>query len=77
MTDDYRNSDDRSTRQPAQKILFGWLLFPTALFPLVALLTYDWRSPITGLASPPMPSSNWIGSLGDALEALYKMIAKD
>ena len=65
MTDDYRNSDDRSTRQPAQKILFGWLLFPTALFPLVALLTYDWRSPITGLASPPMPSSNWIGSLGD------------
>ena len=40
------------------------MLFPLALFPLVALLTYDWRA-IETLNTPPLPSSNWIGALGD------------
>ena len=44
--------------------VFAWLLFPLALFPLVALLTYDWRS-MPELNLPPLPSSNWIGALGD------------
>ena len=42
----------------------GWLLFPLSLFPLVALLTYDWRA-MEVLNTPPSPSSNWIGALGD------------
>ena len=43
----------------------GWCFFPLALFPLVSLLTYDWRA-MPQLATPPAPSSNWIGALGDA-----------
>ena len=45
--------------------VFAWLLFPLALFPLVALLTYDWRA-MPALNLPPLPSSNWIGALGDS-----------
>ena len=44
--------------------IFGWLMFPIALFPLVALMTYDWRS-VPSLHTPPAPSTNWIGALGD------------
>ena len=44
--------------------ILAWLLFPLALFPLVALLTYDWRA-IEVLNVPTMPSRNWIGALGD------------
>ncbi|MBR1920522.1 MAG: DNA translocase FtsK 4TM domain-containing protein, partial [Kiritimatiellae bacterium] len=40
-----------------------WLV-PLSLFPLVALLTYDWRS-IAALRIPPLPSTNWVGALGD------------
>ena len=43
----------------------GWCFFPLALFPLVSLLTYDWRA-MPQLATPPAPSSNWIGALGDS-----------
>ena len=39
-------------------------MFPLALFPLVALLTYDWRA-IEALNTPPVRSTNWIGALGD------------
>lgn len=39
-------------------------MLPLSLFPLVALLTYDWHA-IPSLINPPMPSSNWIGALGD------------
>lgn len=49
--------------------IFAWLLFPLSLFPLAALLTYDWRA-IPALNSPPIHSSNWIGKLGD-LFAFY------
>ena len=64
MTDDYRNSDDRS-RTSTRKFLLGCFLIPVSLIPLLALMTYDWRSPITGLVSPPPSSSNWFGLLGD------------
>ncbi len=42
----------------------GWMLFPLALFPLVALLSYDWRA-MPQLSVPPEPSGNLIGALGD------------
>ena len=42
--------------------VFAWLLFPLALFPLMALLTYDSR---VFTEFPARPSSNWIGALGD------------
>ena len=46
------------------RIALTWLMFPLALFPLVALLTYDWRA-IEALNTPPVRSTNWIGALGD------------
>jgi S-DNA-T family DNA segregation ATPase FtsK/SpoIIIE len=60
MTDDSSNTGERS----ALKQILAYLQFPLALFPLVALLTYDWRS-IEQLNSPALPSTNWIGALGD------------
>ncbi len=64
MTDRQHNGGDGERRH-----VFAWLLFPLALFPLAALLTYDWRA-IPALNSPPIHSSNWIGKLGD-LFAFY------
>ena len=61
MTDTSSNTTDESKARH----VFGWFLFPISLFPLVALLTYDWRS-IAALQSPPQPTTNWIGALGDA-----------
>lgn len=55
-------TDPSSSPAPAHKSYLGILLFPIALFPFVALLTYDSRVITT---YPPMPSSNWIGALGD------------
>ncbi|MBQ4384495.1 MAG: DNA translocase FtsK 4TM domain-containing protein [Kiritimatiellae bacterium] len=60
MTGSSSNTDNRKSERHA----LGWILFPIALFPLVALLTYDWHS-IEALQTPPRPSSNWIGALGD------------
>ena len=48
----------------ARRGLIACMSIPLALFPLVALLTYDWRA-IPALNTPPDPSSNWIGALGD------------
>ena len=59
MTDTSSNIDSR------EKHIFGWMLFPISLFPLVALLTYDWRS-VSSLQVPAMPSTNWVGALGDS-----------
>lgn len=52
-------------RPGAGATLIGWMLLPFALFPLVALITYDWRA-IEALSAPPAPSSNWMGVLGDS-----------
>ena len=62
MTASSSNSDGE-TRREAHRFV-GWLLFPLSLFPLVALMTYDWRA-IGFLRTPPEPSANWIGALGD------------
>ena len=63
MTDRNRDLDQTPQRPPERRFL-GWLLFPIALFPLVALLTYDWRTQEC-LQTPPAQSSNWIGPMGD------------
>ena len=44
----------------------GCFLFPFALFPLLALISYDWHA-VSALCIPPLrPSPNLIGPLGDA-----------
>ena len=58
------NSSSNIADASPRRRIFAWLLFPLALFPLAALLTYDWRA-IPALNSPPAASSNWIGALGD------------
>ena len=60
MTDTSSNSADARARRG----ILAWTTLPLALFPLVALLTYDWRA-IPALNVPPLPSTNWIGALGD------------
>lgn len=62
----------QNTRIPAtnaestlRRRLVGMFLFPIAMFPLLALLSYDWRD-ISELCIPPMrPSANLIGIAGD------------
>ena len=44
--------------------LRAWPLVPLALFPLAALVSYDWQA-IPALNTPSVPSANWIGALGD------------
>ncbi len=65
--------DDRYTENVADRLeyerrwhrrLTGALLFPIALFPLLSLLTYNWRD-ISWLSSPPLsPPANLIGLVG-------------
>lgn len=55
-------ADHSSTPTDKHTGIFAWLLFPLALFPLMALLTYDAR---VYTEYPAVPSSNWIGALGD------------
>ena len=57
------SNSSADTKKAANRFV-GWLLFPLSLFPLVALLTYDWRA-IPCLNTPAAHSSNWIGALGD------------
>ena len=45
--------------------LLGFFLFPIALFPLLALISYRWQA-IAELNLPPEESSNLIGVVGDA-----------
>ena len=45
--------------------LIGFFLFPIALFPLLALISYRWQA-IEKLNLPPEASSNLIGVVGDA-----------
>ena len=52
-----------TTGSRARRVL-GALLSPLSLFPLVALITYDWRA-VPALCTPPLPRTNWIGALGD------------
>ena len=45
--------------------LIGFFLFPIALFPLLALMSYRWQA-MESLHVPPEASSNLIGVVGDA-----------
>ena len=54
----------RDGERSLARTFLGWMLFPLSLFPLVALMTYDWRS-VEALRAPALPSYNWIGKLGD------------
>jgi S-DNA-T family DNA segregation ATPase FtsK/SpoIIIE len=59
------SSQDRlELERRSHRRLLGWLLFPIACFPLLSLLTYNWRD-ISWLNSPPLdPTSNLIGLVG-------------
>lgn len=57
-----QTNGDSSTRRK----IIGFFLFPFALFPMLALISYDWHS-VANLCIPPIrPSANLIGPLGDA-----------
>lgn len=44
--------------------MIGFALLPLSVFPLLSILTYNWRD-ISWLNSPPLsPASNWIGPVG-------------
>ena len=65
--------DDRSTDKVQDRVeierrihrrIAGFLLFPIALFPLLSLITYNWRD-ISWLNAPPLvPPANLIGIVG-------------
>jgi len=56
--------DRRELERRAFRRLAGSLLFPVALFPLLSMVTYNWRD-ISWLSSPPLtPPSNLIGIVG-------------
>ena len=58
------SSKHAESTSSSKRTALCWLLFPLAHFPLLALLTYDWRS-IPALNTPALVSTNWIGALGD------------
>ena len=60
MTETSSSSTDVRTRRGL--VAVSALLL--ALFPLIALLTYDWHA-VAALNTPPSPTANWIGPLGD------------
>ena len=51
-------------RTSSSRIVLTFLLCPLSLFPLFALMTYDWHA-IESLNSPAQATTNWIGPLGD------------
>ena len=55
------NTPSSGTTDPsAWRGLLAWMTLPLSLFPLVALLTYDWRA-VPELNNPP-PLTNFAGS---------------
>ncbi len=65
MAEPQQTGEGRDANGSGGKGVSSWVVIPAALFSLIALMTYNWRSPATGLASPPSPTSNWFGILGD------------
>ncbi|MBO4288162.1 MAG: DNA translocase FtsK 4TM domain-containing protein, partial [Kiritimatiellae bacterium] len=56
--------DKHETETRTQRRLIGVLLLPIAFFPLLSLISYDWRD-ISMLNSPPLsPAANLIGPFG-------------
>ena len=59
------NSDTPAPDVHVRRRILGFFLFPVAFFPLLALLSYDWRA-IPTLCIPPLrPTANLIGIAGD------------
>lgn len=59
-----RGEDRLESERRAVRRLVGCLLFPVALFPLLSMVTYNWRD-IAWLNSPPLsPPANLIGIVG-------------
>ena len=59
------NNDTPAPEIDVRRRILGFFLFPVAFFPLLALLSYDWRE-IPVLCIPPIrPTSNLIGIAGD------------
>ena len=56
---------DPANEPKHRRRLLGFFLFPVALFPLLALISYRWQSVAT-LHLPPEGSANLIGVVGDA-----------
>ena len=67
MSEQQKQATDQSRGEThLKRRLFGLLLLPIALFPFLALVTYDWRD-MSQLCIPPHDcGSNLIGPLGDA-----------
>ena len=56
------NSENETT---ARRRLIGFFMFPIALFPFLALVSYNWRD-MADLSIPPIrPTANLIGVVGD------------
>ena len=59
------NNETSHPEVDVRRRILGFFLFPVAFFPLLALLSYDWRE-IPTLCIPPLrPSANLIGIAGD------------
>ena len=71
MTERQNTSAESSVRRN----FLAWLLFPLALFPLVALLTYDWRA-MPQLNLPPLPSASPPARSAD-LDTLFRDILRE
>ena len=65
MTESKPQNNPPPNEPRIKRRLFGLLLFPIALFPFFALVTYNWHD-MPQFAVPPLtPSSNLIGVVGD------------
>ncbi|MBR1589049.1 MAG: DNA translocase FtsK [Kiritimatiellae bacterium] len=60
-----RQPDNASGNESSlRRRLIGFFMFPIALFPLLALVSYNWRC-VAALRTPPLPTENLIGVVGD------------
>ena len=60
-----RPTDSTETETSTRRRVIGFFMFPLALFPLLALYTYNWRN-IPELCIPAeTPTSNLVGAAGD------------
>jgi len=63
-TDKDKIQDRMEIERRIHRRIVGFLLFPIALFPLLSLITYNWRD-ISWLNAPPLvPQANLIGIVG-------------
>ncbi len=55
---------DNAAETGVRRRLIGFFMFPIALFPFLALLSYNWRNVATLCIPPVEPNSNLIGAVG-------------